>query len=109
MTPEGKVKRQLKQLISDAEQHLGHKIYQLWPVSSGMGRHGIPDCILGVDGFFVAIECKAPGKEPTRRQRIELRKIYEAGNISLVFDGTNAADVEKVFHNIINRGSGFAD
>lgn len=60
-TPEGRVKQQVKDLLKR------YDAYQHWPVLNGMGAPTL-DCIACVNGRFLAIECKAPGKEPTERQ-----------------------------------------
>jgi hypothetical protein len=81
MTPERKVKNLVRDLL---------KVYgawQYWPVSNGMGVHGIPDCIACYNGFFISIETKAPGKKPTALQVMQGTKITEAGGVWLVIDG----------------------
>ena len=73
------------------------------PVSSGMGRHGIPDLIcckptvitqdmVGTTvGLFVGIETKAPGKigNVSPLQEREIRAINEAYGIAVVVDDVN--------------------
>ena len=59
MTPEGRVKASIKQYLKS----LGCWWYM--PVQNGMGVMGIPDFIICYQGRFVAVECKAPGKEKT--------------------------------------------
>ncbi len=68
MTPEGKVKANVRKVLNDAG------IWFFCPVSNGMGRHGIPDFICCKDtlitadmvgqhiGEFIGFETKAPGK-----------------------------------------------
>lgn len=93
MTPEGKVKREVKKrLRKDAWYYM--------PVQNGMGRSGIPDFIGCVPtvitqemvgqtvGVFFAIETKAPGKlgNTTSNQDRELSNIHAAGGIATVLD-----------------------
>lgn len=106
MTPEGKVKQQVKQIIIDAGG------WHFLPVSRGMGQHGIPDVISCVPvkitqdmvgetlGIFVAVETKAGGKtEATALQMYQMKKIREAfGTVLLV----NAEKVER-FREFIRR------
>ena len=82
MTPEGRVKAQVKDWLN------AHGVWHFSPVSNGMGRHGIPDLICCAGGHFVGLECKAPGKRHTVTplQQRELRKIDAAGGIALVVD-----------------------
>ena len=87
MTPEAKVKKKLKGFFD----HIG--AWQYWPVSNGMGKHGVPDCIACVNRFFVAIEVKAPGRRGQKNmgcsalQVVQLKEISQALGFTLVFDG----------------------
>lgn len=67
------------------------------PVQNGMGVVGIPDIICVIDGRFVGIECKAPGKEKnvTANQQAVLNAIISAGGLGFV-----ASDVETVKFNL---------
>ena len=56
MTPEGKVKKKVKEYL----QSIGAWYYM--PVSNGMGRSGCPDILVCYKGLFMAFETKAPGK-----------------------------------------------
>jgi hypothetical protein len=60
-TPESKVKRRVKELLT------AHEIYQFWPVQSGFGARTL-DCLACHRGQFFAIETKAPGKKMTEQQ-----------------------------------------
>jgi hypothetical protein len=82
MTPEGEVKKQLKELLDTYE-----KLYIFNPVPSGYGKSSL-DTLLCYRGKFIAIEAKAPGKEPTPRQRFTTREILAAGGKVFRFDGT---------------------
>lgn len=73
MTPEGRVKAQLK---AELKFHGG---YQFWPVQSGMGAATV-DCLLCARGKFFAVECKREGVEkPTPRQAATMKAIRAAG------------------------------
>lgn len=78
-TPEGKVKDVVKKVCKE----LG--IYYHMPVQNGMGKPTL-DFILCVDGKFVAIETKAPGKKPTPRQELTMKEMQGAGGIAFVVD-----------------------
>ena len=100
MTPEGKVKQQIK------EELKRRGCWYFMPVSNGMGRHGIPDLIACYPttitqdmvgqkfGIFVGIEAKAPGKlkNVTELQKRNIVEICEAGGIAFAAD--SAVDVE---------------
>jgi hypothetical protein len=80
VTPEGRVKAAVKALL----KQLGAWYYM--PVSNGMGVHGIPDFIVCWHGWFIAIECKAPGKENTltANQHNQIAAINSAGGVAIV-------------------------
>lgn len=98
MTPEGRVKTQVKDWLN------AHGVWHFSPVSNGMGRHGIPDLICCYQGRFLGIECKAPGKRHTVTplQQRELRKIDAAGGIALVVD--DASQLPHLLGDMIRAG-----
>ena len=53
MTPEAKTKQRVRKLLDAAAA------YHVNPFGGGYGRAGIPDIIACVNGFFLAVECKA--------------------------------------------------
>ena len=78
MTPEGKVKAQVKAVL---------KRYRLWyfmPVSAGYGKHGVPDFICCANGKFIGIECKAKKGALTSLQSQQHIHITAAGGVVLV-------------------------
>jgi len=86
MTPEGRVKKAVKDRLNE----LG--IWNYWPVSNGMGVHGIPDCIACYNGVFLGLELKPPGKRNTKRrgatalQVKQLKGIRDSGGYAAVID-----------------------
>ncbi len=68
-TPEGRVKMRVKKVLDASHA------YYFMPVSNGMGRHGIPDIICCVNGYFLGIECKAGNGKTTALQDRELENI----------------------------------
>lgn len=78
-TPEGLVKKEVDRIL---------KKYHVWyfkPVSSGRGKHGIPDYICCLKGRFVALECKGyDDAKPTTLQQRRLEEIQAAGGTTLV-------------------------
>lgn len=77
-TKEGLVKAKVKEILKD----LG--AWYCMPMGTGYGHSGIPDFIVCLDGFFLAIETKAGKGTTTALQERELRKIGEAKGIALV-------------------------
>jgi hypothetical protein len=84
MTPEAKVKKAVKKLLTDSKQW--GKIYMFWPVQSGYGSATL-DCLGCYRGRAFAIETKAPGAKPTARQRASIRALEAAGAEVFVIDG----------------------
>lgn len=78
MTPEAKVKAQVRKILDDAGA------YHFNPFGGGYGRAGIPDIIACVNGFFLAIECKAGNGKTTALQDRELENIRAAGGVTMV-------------------------
>ena len=78
MTPEGKVKRKVVEILKK------HEVWYFFPANNGFGKSGIPDIIAIVDGHFVGIEVKSATGKPTELQKICGRQIEEAGGTWLV-------------------------
>lgn len=81
-TPEGKVKQRISKYLSN----LGEDCYYEMPVPGGYGKSGLDysGCYKG-RAFY--IEAKAPGKEPTDRQKQTLARQKRAGATTFVIDG----------------------
>lgn len=82
MTPEGRVKAQVKKWLKE------RNIFYFMPVSNGMGQVGIPDFICCVNGMFLGIETKAPGKRgnTTANQDRVIMEIHKSGGAAVVID-----------------------
>ena len=91
MTPEGKVKAAVNRVLSKYKS-----IYCFMPVPSGYGPSSL-DYLLCVNGHFVAIETKAPGKKPTDRQKMIIGQIKRAGGVVFVIDSTDATHELETF------------
>jgi hypothetical protein len=78
LTPEGKVKRKVVEVLKK------HEVWYFFPANNGFGKSGIPDIIAIVDGHFVGIEVKSATGKPTELQKICGRQIEEAGGTWLV-------------------------
>jgi hypothetical protein len=81
-TPEGKVKAQVKREL----KQFGAYIWPFMPVQNGMGKPAL-DWLLCVNGHFVVIESKAPGKKLTTRQEHTKAEMEAAGAKVFIVDG----------------------
>ena len=94
MTPEAKVKAAVKKILD------AHKVYHFSPASNGYGRVGIPDIVCCVNGYFLAIECKAGNGKTTLLQNREIARIIRAKGRALVINETNLNLIQEVFKGI---------
>ncbi len=85
MTPEAKVKKQIKDYLNSIGA------YHIWPVPTGYGSV-LVDCYACIRGRFFAIEVKAPGKKATARQQHVLNQVKTAEGYWVL--ATSAADVK---------------
>lgn len=88
MTPEGKVKRKVTNLL----KQLG--VYYFTPQSGGYGKSGVPDIIACCNGRFVGVECKAGTNKLTDLQSAQLDKIVRAGGTCYVVNEQSFASFE---------------
>lgn len=85
-TPEGLVKRDVKKYLSSLPL-----CWFYMPVQNGMGVTGIPDILACINGRFVGIETKAPGKlgTVTANQAMQLDSIRKAAGYSIVIQSVD--------------------
>ncbi len=90
MTPESKVKEQVKKLLKE------HKVYWHCPMQNGMGKPSL-DFICCCNGRFFAIETKAPGKKPTKRQEVTMMEIAFAGGFVFVVSNQEELNILEAY------------
>jgi pantoate kinase len=93
LTPEGKVKKRVKGILTQVGA------YYAMPMGTGFGNSGVPDFLVCKQGLFYGIECKAGGNKPTALQLKNLDDIRKAGGIALVIDETNVETLRKELDN----------
>lgn len=80
-TPESREKAAIKKYLDDIGA------WHFSPFMKGYGKTGVPDIIacvrLRTGGWFVAIEVKREGKEPTKLQVYRMTEIIKAGGFAL--------------------------
>jgi hypothetical protein len=89
MTPEGKVKKRVKDVLKE------HGAYWFMPVQSGYGAATV-DFLVCANGFFVGIETKAGRGEATQRQLITMEQIHQAGGVTLVINEHNLHELKEL-------------
>ena len=50
----------------------------------GYTRAGVPDLLICCNGHFIGLELKAPTGRPSELQKVELRRIKEAGGLGIL-------------------------
>lgn len=83
MTPEKRVKDKVVTILKT------EGVYYFFPATHGYGRSGVPDIICCVNGYFLAIECKAGTNKPTLLQVREIEEIRAHGGLALVANEQN--------------------
>lgn len=88
-TPEGRVKDDVKKRLKQ------HDIWYFCPMQNGFGVVGIPDFICCINGHFLAIETKAPGKanNTTPNQDRVIKEIREHWGTVLIIDDVEILDM----------------
>jgi Holliday junction resolvase len=97
MTPEGKVKKKVSDLLKQYEA------YYFFPAMGAFGRAGVPDIIGCYRGYFFAVECKAGKGKTTALQDREIENIRKAGGKAFVINETNIDLLETYLGEIHGR------
>lgn len=92
MTPEGKVKARIKEVLNKYKPDL----WYFMPRGSTLGRSGIPDFVCCFRGLTIGIEAKTVLGKLSPRQMLELRSIRKAGGFVLVVNETNINTLDGV-------------
>jgi pantoate kinase len=98
MTPEGKVKKRVKEILDSNK--LQGTLYRVMPHGAGYGDSGVPDFLACYNGIFIGIECKAQGNKPTALQLYHLSQIRKAGGVSIIIDETNVDELPRILESI---------
>ena len=87
MTPEGKVKSKVRDML----KRVG--AWYTTPIASAYSRAGVPDYLACHAGRFIAIECKAGNGKTTKLQDRELAAIKATGGIVFVVNESNIGEL----------------
>jgi len=88
VTPEGKVKKKVKEVLTN----LG--AYYVMPNTGGYGSSGAPDFLVCFQGHFIGIECKAGDNSLTALQLHHGMYIGEAGGRWIMVNESNLIELE---------------
>jgi hypothetical protein len=83
MTPEAKLKKQVKKILDDIGA------YHFSPLTAGYGRSGVPDIIVCYKGKFIGIECKAGKGKLTALQEYNIEQIKRNQGLAIVINEGN--------------------
>lgn len=89
MTPEAKVKKQVKEILNKYKPDL----WYCMPAARVYGRAGTPDFLVCYKGQFIAIETKAGDNKPTALQELAFEQIRKADGFVLVINVSNVSDL----------------
>ncbi|RME03076.1 MAG: hypothetical protein D6816_10685 [Bacteroidetes bacterium] len=102
MTPEGKVKEEVKKILKE----FGDDVWWFMPVPTGYGTRGVPDFIVCLRGTFVAIETKSgPGKKPSAFQTKQINAIHRAGGHAVVTHCDNLDALRSILRGLHSEAS----
>lgn len=83
--PEYYVKKDIKEWLKK------RGAYSFMPVQTGLGASTL-DFLVCLDGKFIGLEAKAPGKNATARQKLIIQQIWDAGGRAYVIDDAKQLD-----------------
>ena len=89
MTPEAKVKKQVKKILDELQS------YYFFPATGGFGKSGVPDIVACYRGHFIGIECKSGSNKPTLLQEKNLADIKLNGGSSIVVNELNIGELKE--------------
>lgn len=90
MTPEAKVKKQIKKILETS------KTYFAMPIGTGYGNSGVPDFLICHNGRFIGVEAKAGKGTTTALQEKNLADIRAAGGETLVVNEHNLDQLKEL-------------
>lgn len=77
LTPEGRIKADIVRRLQ------ARGCYVFTPTQMGYGRRTV-DILACCQGYFIAIECKPKGVEPTIAQKIVLKSVENSNGIAIL-------------------------
>lgn len=103
-TPEGKVKDEVRKIFQSINDKWPGRLWYCMPMGQLYGKRGVPDFLVCVNGKFLAIETKAAGGKLSAMQKLELRKIAEAGGYNLIVFPAALELLSRMLHELAQFG-----
>lgn len=94
MTPEAKVKKQVKKILD------GFGCYHFYAFTGGYGKSGVPDIIACYKGHFIGIECKAGKGKTTALQDLNITQIRKNQGLAIVVNESNMDELVKLLEDL---------
>ena len=104
---ESKIKRWLNSVgvyAAGTPEHKINKPYRGWFIKvwgGGMQKAGIPDLLLCVNGFFIAVEIKSKFGKLSTLQKINLSKINWSNGIAIVLYPDGFIDFQSIINEVL--------
>jgi hypothetical protein len=99
VTPEGKVKLEVKKLLKS----FGERVYYFMPVQTGYGKAGVGDFVCCVNGKFLKIETKSPIGQETMLQEKDSLEVIKAGGVRLVIKIHDLERLEQIIKRMLEE------
>lgn len=97
MTPEGKVKNDIKKILK------ARGVYYAMPIGTGFGVAGVPDFLCCVRGKFLGIEAKAGNNKPTGLQLKHMADIRLCGGYAMVVNEDNMDELTELLEKLTHE------
>ena len=101
-TPESRVKKRIKDALVTLQRE-GYPVWYYMPVPGRLSAPGIPDFICCINGFFLAIEAKAPGGTTTLIQDITIDRIRAANGHAIITVGADTGPALVCIYNLAGK------
>jgi len=75
--------------------------FKVW--GGGYQQAGVPDLIICVNGYFVAVEVKGDKGKPSELQLHNIEKIKKAGGVGLVLYPKDFEEFKRLIYNLKSR------
>lgn len=100
MAAEKQFENKVKKFLTDQ----GCWLIKYW-AGAAYTKSGVPDLLVCIRGYFMAVELKAPNGRPSNLQIWNLRKISEAGGIAILLYPKDYDQFKKFVTDICAGGS----